>query len=208
MGGCYRPLGGEALVRIVENRMAEAVDAHLERMAEPEMATRRNGSYKRRLLTDLGDIELEVPRTRRYSPVSVIRAYGRRAGEVDSMILACFVLGLSTRKVAEALLPVLGRPVSASTVSAVAKTLDKAVAAFHRRPLANRYKALMLDGVVLSRKTGAGAIKWPVLVALGIRPDGRKEIFDYRLALSESAAEWDRFLTALFKRGLTGDAPT
>jgi transposase-like protein len=121
------------------------------------------------------------------------------------MILACFVLGLSTRKVAEALLPVLGRPVSPGVVSEVAKTLDAAVAAFHRRPLVGRYTALMLDGVVLSRKTGAGAIKRPVLVALGIHPDGRKEIIDYRLAASESAAEWERFLTDLYKRGLTGD---
>jgi hypothetical protein len=70
------------------------------------------------------------------------------------VILAGFVLGLSTRKVGEALLALLGRLVSASTVSQVAKTLDAAVAAFHRRPLQNRYQALMLDGVVLSRKSG------------------------------------------------------
>ncbi len=57
---------------------------------------------------------------------------------------------------------------SASTVSAVAKTLDATVAAFHRRPLKDAYKVLMLDGVVLARKTGAGAIRRPVLVALGI----------------------------------------
>ena len=40
----------------------------------------------------------------------------------------------------------------------------------------------MLDGVVLARKTGAGALRRPVLVALGLRPDGRKEIVDFRLA--------------------------
>src|SRR5260370_441973 len=45
------------------------------------------------------------------------------------MILACFMLGLATRKVAAALLPVLGRKISAGTVSAVAKSLDGAVAA-------------------------------------------------------------------------------
>ena len=204
-GEGYRPLGRQALVKIIESRMAEAVDAHLERMAELEVADRRNGGYSRHLLTELGDIELSVPRTRQYNPNEVIRAYARRSGDVDRMILACFVLGVSTRKVAEALLPVLGRPVSASTVSEVAKTLDDAVATFHRRPLASRYQALMFDGVVLSRKTGAGAVKRPVLVALGIRPDGRKEIIDYRLAASESAAEWERFLTDLFKRGLTGE---
>ena len=92
------------------------------------------------------------------------------------MIHACFVLGLSTRKVAVALLPVLDRRLSASTVSQVAKALDIRVAAFHRRPLKEIYQALMLDGVVLSGKTGAGALKRPVLVALGIRPDDRKEI--------------------------------
>ncbi len=62
----------------------------------------------------------------------------------------------------------------------------------------------MLDGVVLARKTGAGAIRRPVLVALGLRPDGKKEIIDWRLATAESAAQWEQFLTDLYRRGLTG----
>ncbi len=103
-----------------------------------------------------------------------------------------------------ALLPILGRRISAATVSQVAKTLDAAVAAFHRRPLKDRYPILMLDGVVLSRKTGAGALKRPVLVALGLRPDGKKEIIDYRLATAESQAQWELFLSDLYRRGLEG----
>jgi hypothetical protein len=63
----------------------------------------------------------------------------------------------------------------------------------------------MLDGVVLARKTGAGALRRPVLVALGLRPDGKKEIIDFRLAASESAAEWEKFLTDLYRHGLTGE---
>jgi transposase-like protein len=50
-------------------------------------------------------------------------------------------------------------------VSTVAKQLDAVVAAFHARALKERYRVLMLDGVVLARKTGAGAIRRPVLVA-------------------------------------------
>ncbi len=42
-------------------------------------------------------------------------------------------------------------------------------------------------------------------MALGLRPDGRKEIVDFRLAASESAGEWERFLTDLYRRGLTGE---
>jgi len=204
-GEGYRPLGRQALEEIIEGQMAAAVDRYLNQLEAEDAADRRNGYYRRHLLTELGDIELSVPRTRRYSPTEVVRAYARRTREIDRVILAGFVLGLSTRKVGETLLALLGRRVSPSTVSQVAKTLDTAVAAFHRRPLQNRYKALMLDGVVLSRKTGAGALRRPVLVALGLRHDGKKEIIDFRLAASESAAEWEKFLADLYRRGLTGE---
>lgn len=203
-GEDYRPFARQALADIIEDQMAAAVDRYLDQLGCEDVPDRRNGYYKRHLLTTLGDIELCVPRTRRYSPVAVLRAYARREAEIDRVMLAGFVLGLSTRKVGETLLAILGRKVSASTVSRVAKTLDAAVAAFHRRPLKDRYKVLMLDGVVLARKTGAGALRRPVLVALGLRPDGKKEIIDFRLAGSESAVEWERFLTDLFRRGLTG----
>ena len=81
--------------------MDQLIDEHLERMAELGQADRRNGCYRRWLLTELGDIELAVPRTR-----DLQRAQGGAAPtpggakDVDRMILACFVLGLSTRKVA------------------------------------------------------------------------------------------------------------
>jgi putative transposase len=204
-GEGYRPLGRQALAQVIEEQMAAAVERYLEQLDVEETADRRNGNYRRHLLTTLGDIELCVPRTRRFSPTAVIRAYARREAEIDRVILAGFVLGLSTRKVGEALLAILGQKVSAATVSRVAKTLDQAVAAFHQRPLNTDYTALMLDGVVLARKTGAGALKRPVLVALGLRSDGKKEVIDFRLAASESAAEWERFLTDLFRRGLTGE---
>ena len=137
-GEGYRPLGRQALATIIQGRMAEAVDCWLDSLDGVAMRDRRNGSYSRRLLSELGDIELSVPRTRRFCPTEVLKSYARRAPEIDRAILCGAVLGLSTRKV------------SASTVSRVAKTLDAAVAAFHARPLANRYKALMLDGVVLA----------------------------------------------------------
>ncbi len=205
-GEDYRRAAGAALKEVLEGRMAERIDRHLEEIAAGETADRRNGSYRRWLMSELGEIELSVPRTRSFSALAVVRAYARRAGHIDRMILACFVLGLSTRKVAVALAPILGRRISAGTVSRVAKTLDAAVEAFHRRPLSDIYPVLMLDGVVLSRKTGAGAVRRPVLVALGLRADGRKEIIDYRLAVAESAAQWELFLTDLYRRGLEGKA--
>lgn len=196
-----RDAGRGAMRRILEETMERVRNHHLRSMATP--GDRRNGRYRRHLLTSLGDIELSVPRTRTFSACRVLSAYARREQVVDRMILACFVFGLSTRKVGEALLPVLGERVSASTVSRVAQVLDEAVAAFHRRRFETRYRVLIFDGVVLARKTGAGALKRPVLVALGITHEGRKEILDFRLAPAESQEAWEAFLTDLYRRGLT-----
>ena len=148
-----------AMTEIIQDRMTRR--STTARQTAAPCATGATASM--RDLSELGG--LSVPRTRR-CPTGVLKSYARRAPEIDRTILAGFA-GLSTRKMGEVLLPLLGRPVSASTVS---PSLD-AVAAFHAR-LANRYKALMLDGVVL--KTGAGALKRPVLVALGIHADERR----------------------------------
>jgi transposase-like protein len=109
-GEGYRPLGRRALAEIIEDQMAGAVDHYLDQLGADDAADRRNGYYRRHLLTELGDIELNVPRTRRYSPTGVIRAYARRTREIDRVILAGFVLGLSTRKVGETLVvPIASR---------------------------------------------------------------------------------------------------
>jgi transposase-like protein len=202
--GEYRAVGRNAIAGFLRDRMKQSVADYLGRL--PEGGTdRKNGSYPRHLLTEIGDILLSVPRTRRYSPKEVLRAYARRCRQVDRLIMACFLLGLSTRKVGEALLAVLGEKVSPATVSRVAMTLDASVATFHNRKLSKVYRALIFDGVILSRKTGMGPLRRPVLVVLGIRHDGKKEVIDFRLASSESSAEWDRFLKDLYERGLTGE---
>jgi putative transposase len=201
----YREAGRAALARVLQERMHGLVGNRIADLRTIGARDRRNGSYRRELLTSLGAIELAIPRSRTYSPRGVLRAYARREHWVDRVILACFVLGLSTRKVGEALLPILGERVSPATVSRVAKTLDAAVEAFHRRPLANRYRVLLFDGVVLSRKTGAGVQRRPVLVALGITFERRIEIIDFTLAPAESQPAWEAFLNDLHARGLTGE---
>jgi transposase-like protein len=205
MWGEYREAGRAALAAVLQQRMYGLVGNRIADLRAIGARDRRNGAYRRELLSSLGAITLAIPRSRTYSPKEVLRAYARREHWVDRVILACFVLGLSTRKVGEALLPILGERVSPATVSRVAKTLDAAVAAFHRRPLANRYRVLVFDGVVLSRKSGMGALRRPVLVALGITFDRRLEILDFALAPAESQPAWEAFLHDLHTRGLSGE---
>lgn len=200
-----RELSRGAIRAALEAAMDERLERYLGNVRAGKGPDRRNGHYRRWLLTGMGALELQVPRTRTRSAAEVLAAYARRERSVDRLILAAFVLGLSTRKVGEALFQLLGERVSASTVSRVAQQLDVAVAAFHRRPLANRYRALVFDGIVLTNRSGRGVVRRPVLVALGITNAGRREILDFRLVRGESQPAWEAFLHDLHRRGLTGE---
>jgi putative transposase len=203
----YREAGRAALKEILESRMSNWIDAYLEELRGRESGEpdRGNGHFERQLLTEMGDMVLAVPRPRTTSAAQALKKFRRRPAQVDRAILECFVLGCSTRKVAQALAPLLGERVSASTVSAVAKQLDAHLAAFHRRPLKDDYQFLFFDGVVLKQKSGAGSVKRVALVCRGIRTDGRKENIDFYLAAGESQEEWEAFLNDLDQRGLTGE---
>jgi len=202
--GDYRPAARQALKEILEHRLHNRVDEYLEQIRTQGIPDRRNGYFGRHLLTELGDLELAIPRTRTFSPVSLLKSYARRLFPVDRLIMLAFIFGLPTRKVGRALLPILGEPISASTVSRIAQQLDSAVQAYHRRKLTDHYQVLILDGIVMKRKTGLGAQKRTVLVALGIRSDGKKEVVDFRQVPSEKKSHWEAFLNDLYRRGLQG----
>jgi putative transposase len=197
-------MGRVALQHLLQEHLKRARGVYVAEQSAWGVADRCNGYYQRDLLTSMGTVRLAIPRTRTLSVRVLLGPYARRDREVDRLILGCFLFGLSTRKVGEALLSIRGERVSPSTVSRVARSLDQAVRAFHRRPLSDRYRVLVLDGVVLSRRTGAGALKRPVLVALGITASGRQEILDFRVAAAETQANWEAFLTDLHERGLGG----
>ena len=85
------------------------------------------------------------------------RRYRRRRKQVDQAVREMFLAGVSTRRVGEVLARLTGEPVSAQTVSRIARTLDREVEAFHRRPLGGNYLYLILDGIYLKERTGVGA---------------------------------------------------
>jgi transposase-like protein len=165
----------------------------------------RNGSYYRSLLTSFGLIpRLEVPRPRKGGiNTRVFRRYRRCWREVEKFIRQTFIAGASTRETALIAEGLLGRKLSASAVSALVKLMAEEVQKFHRRLLADDWRLLILDGVWV--KVGGYRLSNKVmLVAYGVRADGRREVIDFRQARSESRAEWEAFLWDLYRRGLKG----
>ena len=191
--GC-RQVAREAPAGIIRDRMAEDVDRWLDSPECRNGRDRRNGTCRRRLLCEPGDIgpgcrgsAATAPppcwRTTRAAParstVSSLPASCSARPPAELVRSCCRCSGDRSHPLPSAAWPGLWTPPSPP----------------HR----------MLDGVVLARKTGAGAVRRPVLVALGILPDGRKEIIDLQSARAESAAEWERLPASLHRRGLTGE---
>ena len=207
--GDYRFATRHKLQELLEDRMSSEVGQHLgrgryERRGCGDQQDYRNGRRPRHFLTELGDLILRIPRTRKGYVSKVLEAYKRRSRSVDQLIMACFVLGMSTRKVSTALLSLLGERVSASTVSEVAKKLDLAVRRYHGRKLEDGYRFLSFDGVVLKQKGAARIQKKIILCVYGVSWEGKKEMIDFLLASSESQNAWEGFLRDLYGRGLEG----
>ena len=206
--GDFKPMARQALKELLENRLEQEMAEYLG-VSRYEHATDRhdyrNGYYVRHLLTEMGDLELLVPRSRKGKfPTKLFERYARRCRSVDKVLLACFCLGLSTRKAASVLVPVLGEKVSASTISRIARDLDQEVSRYHSRALEDKYQYLFFDGVVLKSKGAVKVQKKMLLCAFGITVEGRHEMIDFYPAASESGACWEAFLRDLYKRGLQG----
>jgi putative transposase len=194
--------------RLLESALEEELNLRLQ--AAPYRRTEvrqgwRNGGYGRRIISLWGLLDVRMPRARQQLPPSqVLGRFQRRQPEVDQLLRQAFLRGVSTREIGEVLEPVLGCRPSAQTVSRVAQALDAQVKRFHWRPLKDGYCYLLLDGITMKVKHPGGVSKKLVLVVYGIRPDGRRELVDFRLATAESTAQWESFLENLFRRGLEG----
>ena len=167
----------------------------------------RNGSYIRDLLTGYGWINgLVVPRVREGGLESkVLEKYRRRQRQVDKVLLEAFLLGHSTRKTVRLCKSLFRSSLSAQAVSNIVKELDQQVKSFHRRILGDDYRFLYLDGLWISLSKPVKT-KRVLLVALGVRMDGSKELLSFQLASSESESWWWGFLGDLKERGLKGES--
>ncbi|MEW6282566.1 MAG: IS256 family transposase [Candidatus Eremiobacterota bacterium] len=171
----------------------------------PARADARNGFYERDFVTRLGTLQVRVARTRQraFLPAGLSRMQ-RRAAAVLLLIREAFLRGLSPRHVGRVVALLTEEPVSAQTVSRLTRDLDRTVAQFHQAPLGDDWQYLFLDGVSLRVRRPSGRQRVQLLVAYGLRPDGRRRLLAFTRSQGESQAAWEGLLQDLYRRGLEG----
>ena len=185
---------------LAERVLNAEMDHHL---AGEEQGNRRNGYGKKTVITDSGQIELEVPRDRqaRFDP-QLIAKYQRRFPGFDDKIVSMYARGMSTREIVGHLRDLYGIEVSPDLISAVTDAVLGEVAAWQARPLDAIYPLIFFDALRVKIRDEGLVRNKAVHIALGVRADGAKEILGLWLEQNEGAKFWLRVMNELKNRGV------
>ncbi len=171
----------------------------------PDRQDTRAGSYRRQLHTTAGEVTLKVPRLRSLPFESqIIERYRRRESSVEEALIEMYLAGVSVRRVEDITEALWGTRVSSSTVSELNQKIAGHIEAWRQRPLEGEHPYVYLDGIWLKRCWGGEVKNVAVLVAMGVRADGFREILGVMEGAKEDAESWRVFLRSLKARGLAG----
>ena len=153
----------------------------------------------------MGKITLAVPQVRDgvdFYPSALEK--GLRSERALKLAVAeMYVQGVSTRKVSSVMRELCGFDVSSAQVSRAAALLDEELSAWRTRPL-GEVPYLALDARYENVRHAGAVLRCAVLVAIGVREDGRRSVLGVSVSLSEAEVHWRNFLAGLQERGLHG----
>ncbi|PRY71054.1 IS256 family transposase [Alkalibacterium olivapovliticus] len=162
----------------------------------------RNGTYDRTVKTEYGELQLQIPRDRNGEfKQQTIPPYKRTNGTLEETIIHLFRKGITMSEIADLIEKMYGHHYTPQTMSNMTKVFSEEVEAFKKRQLNSRYAAIYLDAtyIPLKRQT---VEKEAIHIAVGIRPDGAKEVLGYAIAPNESTVTWNEILIDLSDRGV------
>ena len=162
----------------------------------------RNGAYFRKVDTQFGKIEIQVPRDRNgLFHQHTLPDYKQHADVLENMIIKLYSKGVTTREIADLIEKMYGSHYSPAQVSNISKQMIPKVEAYHKRKLSDKFFCVYLDAtyVPLRRETFE---REAVYIAIGIKPNGHKEVIDYCIAPNENIEVWTELLQSMKSRGL------
>ncbi len=164
----------------------------------------RNGSSKKTIQSDQGEITVEVPRDRdsTFTP-AILPKYETRLGQLEEQIISLYAKGLSTRDISEHLKGMyLGVEISPTLISNVTDKILEQVTQWQARPLAELYPIIFFDAIHFKVRDEGKIVSKAAYTCLGIGIDGRKDVLGIYIGESESATFWLSVLTDLSNRGV------
>ncbi len=163
----------------------------------------RNGTRTKTLFTEIGPVEIEVPRDRdgTFEP-AIVKKRQRRLSGVDQIILSLSARGLTTGEISAHFADVYGATVSKDTISRITDKVLEEMADWRGRPLDRVYPVIFIDAIVVKVRDGQVTNR-PVYVAIGVSCNGERDILGLWAGDGgEGAKFWLGVLTEIKNRGV------
>ena len=202
-GGLIPELIKAALERGLQ---AELTDHLGYEKGDPEaslFANSRNGTTPKTVLSQVGDVPLDVPRDRDGSFIPRLVPKGsRRLGGLDEMIISLYAGGMTIRDIQHHLASTIGTELSPETISKITDEVLEEVGAWQRRPLEAFYPVIYLDALVVKVRDGAHVGNKAAHIAIGVDLEGIKHVLGIWVQTTEGSKFWAGVCAELANRGV------
>ena len=201
--GLLKQLTKGLLERAMQAEMTDHLGYEKHAPSNSKSANARNGTYKKKIKGEFGELDVTVPRDRdsSFDPVILPKRQSRFHG-FDDKIIAMYARGMTTRDIQAHLEEIYGVEISPTLVSQVTKAVQEEVVLWQNRPLDDVWPIVYLDAIRVKVRQDNRVINKAVYMALGVNMDGLKEVLGLWTAETEGAKFWLRVITELKNRGV------
>ncbi|MBQ0826097.1 IS256 family transposase [Streptomyces sp. RG38] len=202
-GGLLQQLTKRLLESALEGEITDHLGYDKHDLAGKNSGNSRNGKRSKTVLTDVGPVEMTVPRDREGSfEPKIVKKRQKRLTGVGEMVISLSAKGLTTGEVQAHLAEVYGAEVSRQTTSTITDKVLEGMAEWQNRPLDVVYPVVFIDAIHVKIRDGAVANR-PIYVALAVTAEGRREILGLWAGDSgDGAKHWMHILTEIKNRGV------
>lgn len=201
--GLLKQLTKQLLERAMKAEMTEHLCYEKNAPANKKTNNSRNGSYKKQVKGEFGNLDLDVPRDRdsSFEPIILPKGQSRFTG-FDDKIIALYARGMTTRDIQAHLEEIYGVEVSPTLISQVTRAVQEEITLWQNRPLDEVYPIVYLDAIRVKVRQDNRVINKAVYLAVGVNIDGLKEVLGMWTAETEGAKFWLQVVTELKNRGV------
>jgi len=191
----------------LEEMLTAELDDHLgydkHEPVEEKLTNRRNGTSAKTVQSQLGELDLNVPRDREasFNP-KIVQKHQKDISGIEEKVLSMYAKGQSQRDISATIQDIYGFDVSHETISKITDKVIPMVQEFRNRPLKKCYPFVFVDAMFVPVKTESGSGQKALYNMIGIDVEGKKDVLGFWLSEDESSCHWLQILEEIRRRGV------
>jgi transposase-like protein len=197
----------ESFKDVLQEMLEAEMDCHLgyskNDVSNKSIDNSRNGYTPKTVRSELGPVEIDIPRDRKgkFEP-KIVPKYKRDVSGIEEKVISLYARGMSTRDIHEQIKELYGVEISAEMVSKITERLLPEIREWQNRPLEPIYSFVFLDAIHYKIREDGHVLNRAVYVVIGVDIDGNKDILGIWIGENESSKFWLGVLNELKSRGV------